>query len=406
LDQIKSWPLLADIQAAQKRLNGIVLQTPMIFSPVFSHESGCEVFLKPENLQITGSFKIRGAYNKIAQLTDREKERGLITASAGNHAQGVAYSSQLTGMPAVIVMPTVTPLIKIEATKQYGAQVVLSGLNYDEAYDEAMRLQKKNDYVFIHPFNDIDIMAGQGTIGLEILAEHPDVDCILVPVGGGGLIGGIASAVKAMNPNIAVIGIEPTGAASMTRSREAGVPIRLDKVDTIADGVAVKRPGNLTFDASLHFVDDMINVTDQELTEAFLLLLERHKLISEASGLLSVAAAKHWKKKGQKVVAVISGGNIDVMSIASMIQSGLVERGRIFCFSVELPDVPGELLKVCQVLAAENANIVQVVHDQFKASDSLKKVNLEAIVETFGHQHCIEIIAAMERAGYQVKRVY
>jgi threonine dehydratase len=384
----------------------VIRPTPTFFSPFFSAESGNRVFIKPENLQVTGSFKIRGAYNRIAQLTSDEREKGLIAASAGNHAQGVASAAKALDVKATIVMPTVTPLIKVEATRNFGAEVVLAGQNYDEAYQAALVLQKQEGYIFIHPFNDRQVMAGQGTIGLEILDELSDVEVILVPVGGGGLAGGIAAAVKQIAPKVQIIGVEPSGAASMQDSLHAGQPVRLERVDTIADGVAVSMPGELTYAAVHALVDDMITVTDGELTDAFLMLLEKHKLIAEASGVLPLAAVKHMTGKGKNVLALISGGNIDVMTIASMIQSGLVSRGRIFCFSLELPDVPGELLKLCQILAEERANIVQVVHDQFKAADSLKRVNLEATVETHGHDHRRRIVEALNRKGYQVRQVY
>ena len=400
------WPDLQEVRDAQRRLESVIRPTPTFFSPFFSAESGSKVFIKPENLQVTGSFKIRGAYNRIAQLTSEERQRGLIAASAGNHAQGVASAAKAQAVRTTIVMPTVTPLIKVEATRQFGAEVVLAGQNYDEAYEKAKELQSQEGYVFIHPFNDRQVMAGQGTIGLEILAELPEVECIIVPVGGGGLIGGIAAVVKTLRPNVQIIGIEPSGAASMQESLRAGQPVRLERVDTIADGVAVSMPGDLTYSAVRSLVDDMITVTDDELMDAFLMLLEKHKLIAEASGVLPLAAVKHLPTKGKNVVALISGGNIDVMTIASMIQSGLVSRGRVFCFSIELPDVPGELLKVCQILADEQANIVQLVHDQFKATDSLKKVNLEATVETHGHDHRRRIMDALGRKGYQVRQIY
>ncbi len=395
-----------DILAAKERLTSIIRETPVFYSPFFSIESGSKIFIKPENLQVTGSFKIRGAYNCIAQLSPEEKKKGLIAASAGNHAQGVASASKALEVKASIVMPTVTPLIKVEATRQFGAEVILAGQNYDDAYEEAKRIQEKEGLTFIHPFNNPAVIAGQGTIGLEILEDLPDVDCILVPVGGGGLISGIATAVKAKRPQVEIIGVEPSGAASMKESLREGSPTTLKSVETIADGVAVRRPGELTFTAVQALVDEMITVSDAELTDAFLMLLEKHKLIAEASGVLPLAALRHIQRKGKNVVAVISGGNIDVMTMSTMIQSGLVSRGRIFGFSLELPDVPGELVKVCQILAEENGNIVQVIHDQLKAADSLRKVTLEATVETHGHEHRIRILEALQRKGYQVKQLF
>ncbi len=397
---------LEKIQKAQRRIKPILNSTTAVASAAFSSEFGHEIYLKPENLQVTGSFKIRGAYNHIVQLSNEDKKRGLIAASAGNHAQGVAYGAYLAKVPALIIMPTTTPLIKIEATRQLGAEVLLHGQNYDDAYEEAVKRQREEGLVLIHPFDDEEVIAGQGTIGLEILEEVADVDCILVPVGGGGLIAGIASAVKAIKPKVQVVGVEPEGAASLKHSIEKGRVAALKGVDTIADGVAVKQPGKKTFEIAKNLVDEILVVKDQELMDAFLLLLEKHKLIAEPSGVLSLAAAKHKRGKKQKIVSVISGGNIDVMTISSVIQNGLVSRGRIFCFSLELPDLPGELLKVCRILAENNANIVQMVHDQFKASDSLKRVNLEATVETHGQSHRIRIIEELKRQGYQVRQIY
>lgn len=391
---------------AKNRLANILKETKLIYSAVFSDEYNNNVYIKPENLQITGAFKIRGAYNKISKLSLKERQKGLITSSAGNHAQGVAYAAQKLGTKATIVMPKTTPLIKVEATKSYGAQVVLAGNCYDEAYAEALRLEKENGYVFIHPFNDLDVIEGQGTISLEILAELPTVDYILVPVGGGGLISGIAVASKTLKPDIRVIGVEPEGAKSMKVSMENNKLVYLESVNTIADGVAVKQPGDLNFALIKKYVDDIVTVSDFEIMEAFLELLEKHKLIGENSGVLSLAGLKKLNVTGKNIVCVVSGGNIDVLTISSMINQGLQSRGRIFCFSVDLPDKPGELLKISEILARLNANIIKLDHNQFKALDRFTNVQLEVTVETNGHQHVQQIISELHNAGYKPTRVY
>ena len=399
-------PTLENIKKAARVLKGITLPTHLIKSPVFSLESGNEIYLKPENLQLTGAFKIRGAYYKISCLSAAEKAQGLIASSAGNHAQGVALAAQMQGVDATIVMPKTTPLIKVEATRNYGATVILEGDCYDDAYFEARRLEKEKGLIFIHPFDDPDVMAGQGTIGLEILNELPDVHSIVVPIGGGGLIAGIATAVKSLKPEVRIIGVEPDGARAMTDSLFHNTIRTLDKVDTIADGVAVKTPGTWTFSVIKELVDEIITVSDAELMEAFLLLLERHKLISENSGVLSLAALYKLKSRGKKIVPLISGGNIDVVTISSMIDRGLVKRGRIFCFSAEMPDEPGQLLKISQILTDENANIIKLDHNQFKTLDRFKQVQLEVTVETNGHEHVRSIIRALEKGGYTIERVY
>lgn len=397
---------IENIKNAAAVLKGITKETKLIHSPVFSAESGNEIYLKPENLQLTGAFKIRGAYYKISCLSNEDKKRGLIASSAGNHAQGVALAAQIQGVKATIVMPKTTPLIKVEATKNYGANVILEGDCYDDAYQEAKRLEKQENLVFIHPFDDYDVMAGQGTIGLEILEELKDVHSIIVPIGGGGLIAGIASAVKATRPDVRIIGVEPDGARAMTDSIFKNKIQTLEKVDTIADGVAVKTPGSRTFSIIKDLVDEIITVSDAELMESFLLLLERHKLIAENSGVLSLAALHKLKVRGEKIVPVISGGNIDVVTISSMIDRGLVKRGRIFCFSAEMPDEPGQLLNISQILSDENANIIKLDHNQFKTLDRFKQVQLEVTVETNGHEHVRNIIKALEKGGYSIERVY
>ncbi|MBX4267332.1 threonine ammonia-lyase [Clostridium estertheticum] len=395
-----------EIQKAQANLKGVTLKTGLIYSDVFSNESGNSVYIKPENLQITGAFKLRGAYNKLCSLTSSERERGVIASSAGNHAQGVAYSAQKLGILATIVMPKTTPLIKVEATKSYGATVVLFGDCYDEAYTEAKRLEKEHNYVFVHPFDDLDVMYGQGTIACEIVEEIEDIDCILVPVGGGGLIAGIALAAKALNPSIKIIGVEPEGAKAMKDSIDCKKVVHLETVCTIADGVAVKKPGDLSFEIIRNYVDEIVTVSDFDIMESFLLLLEKHKLIAEASGALSFAGLKKIKERGKKVACVLSGGNIDVVTISSMIDKGLVSRGRLFCFSLEMSDIPGELVKVSTILASANANVVKLDHNQFKTNDRFMQVQLEITVETNGHDHVDAIINALGKEGYKVNKIY
>jgi len=397
---------LLEIQKAQANLKGVTLKTGLIYSDVFSNESGNSVYIKPENLQITGAFKLRGAYNKLCSLTTSERKRGVIASSAGNHAQGVAYSAQKLGIKATIVMPKTTPLIKVEATKSYGANVILIGDCYDDAYTEAKRLEKEHNYVFVHPFDDLDVMYGQGTIACEIIEEIEDIDCILVPVGGGGLIAGIALAAKALNPNIRIIGVEPEGAKAMKDSIDCKKVVHLETVCTIADGVAVKKPGDLSFEIIRNYVDEIVTVSDFDIMESFLLLLEKHKLIAEASGALSFAGLKKIKERGKKVACVLSGGNIDVVTISSMIDRGLVSRGRLFCFSIELSDIPGELVKVSTILANANANVVKLDHNQFKTNDRFMQVQLEITVETNGHDHVDAIINALGKEGYKVNKIY
>ncbi len=399
-------PTLERIKDAAAALKGITMPTHLIKSPIFSRETGNDIYLKPENLQLTGAFKIRGAYFKISTLSEEQKKQGLIASSAGNHAQGVALAAQMLGVKATIVMPRNTPLIKVEATRNYGARVILEGDYYDDAYLYARELEKQEDLVFIHPFDDEEVMAGQGTIGLEILEELADVDTIVVPIGGGGLMAGIAVAVKSLKPDVRVVGVEPDGAMAMSDSVFRNKIQTLDKVDTIADGVAVRTPGEKTFGVIKDLVDEIITVSDAELMESFLLLLERHKLIAENSGVLSLAALYKLREKGKKIVPVISGGNIDVVTISSMIDTGLVKRGRIFCFSADMPDEPGQLLKISQILAEENANIIKLDHNQFKTLDRLKEVQLEVTVETNGHEHVKNIIRALEKGGYSVERIY
>ena len=390
---------------AREKLSKVLLKTSLIHSPIFSKESGNEVFIKPENLQKTGSFKIRGAYNKITNLSDEEKKKGVIASSAGNHAQGVAYGAKESGIKAVIVMPKSTPLIKVESTKQYGAEVILHGDVYDDAFKKAKELEEKKGYVFVHPFDDKDVIYGQGTITLEILEELPETDIILVPIGGGGLISGIACAAKILKPEIKIIGVEPDGAASAYEAIKEDKVIELKEANTIADGTAVKKIGNTTFEYIKKYVDEIITVSDYELMEAFLLLVEKHKIIAENSGILSLAALKKLKEKNKKVVSVVSGGNIDVLMISSMINEGLIRRDRIFNFTVNIPDKPGELAKVVDLIAEQGANVVKLEHNQFKNLSRFKDIELQIIVETNGSEHIQKLIQAFEKKGYEIVRV-
>ena len=396
---------IQDFITAKEKLSKVLLKTGLIHSPIFSKEAGNEVYIKPENLQKTGSFKIRGAYNKITNLSEEEKKKGVIASSAGNHAQGVAYGAKESGIKAVIVMPKSTPLIKVESTKQYGAEVVLHGDVYDDAFKKAKELEEKEGYIFVHPFDDEDVIHGQGTIALEILEELPETDIILVPIGGGGLISGIACAAKILKPEIKIIGVEPDGAASAYEAIKEDKVVELKEANTIADGTAVKKIGNTTFEYIKKYVDEIITVSDYELMEAFLLLVEKHKIIAENSGILSLAALKKLKEKNKKVVSVVSGGNIDVLMISSMINKGLIRRDRIFNFSVNIPDKPGELAKVVDLIAQQGANVVKLEHNQFKNLSRFKDIELQITVETNGSEHIQKLTQAFEEKGYEIVRI-
>ena len=393
---------LQDFTTAREHLQKVLLPTHLIYSPIFSEESGNQIYIKPENLQKTGAFKIRGAYNKINKLTEEEKKRGVIASSAGNHAQGVAYAARELGIKAVIVMPKTTPLIKVQSTKKYGAEVVLYGDVYDDAYQKAKELEAQEGYVFVHPFDDIDVLEGQGTIALEILEEMPDADVIVVPIGGGGLISGIAAAAKMIKPDIKIIGVEPSGAASATEALKKNKVVTLPEANTIADGTAVKRIGDLTFNCIKQYVDEVVTVDDYELTEAFLLLAEKHKIIAENSGILPLAALKKLSERDKKVVPVVSGGNIDVLMISSMIGKGLISRDRIFNFAVSIPDRPGELAKITHIIADVGANIVKLAHNQFKNLSRFRDKEVLITVETNGTDHIQALIDAFAAKGYEV----
>lgn len=390
---------LEQFKEARAVLQGVLRPTPLIHSPYLSKHCGNNVYLKPENMQVTGAYKIRGAYYKISTLTQEEKARGLVTASAGNHAQGVAYAAQAAGVQATIVMPTTTPLVKVNNTKDYGANVILHGEVFDDAAELAARLAEEEGLTYVHPFNDLTLATGQGTIAYEIFQDLPDVDVILVPIGGGGLAAGVSTLAKLLNPNVEVIGVEPAGAASMKASLEAGHVVTLPTATTIADGVAVKTPGDLVFPYVQQNVDQVMALEDGELVEAFLDMMERHKMVVENAGLLTVAALKHLDCKGKNVVSLLSGGNMDVITMASLVQHGLICRGRIFTFAVQLPDRPGELLRVAQVLSENNGNIIKLEHNQFVNINRQSGVELRVTLEAFGQDHKAQILAALEKAG-------
>lgn len=396
---------LATFEEAAKKVKEVTQETKLIYSHHFSKETGNEVYLKPENMQRTGAYKVRGAYYKISTLTDEERSHGLITASAGNHAQGVAYAARKYGVPATIVMPTTTPLIKVERTKEQGAEVVLAGDVYDEAYEHALKLAEERSLTFIHPFNDPILAAGQGSIAMEIVQELPLVDIILVPIGGGGLATGVSTLAKMLNPRISVIGVEPAGAACMKASLEAGHVVKLPSVNTIADGTAVLEPGDQIFPYIQENIDDIITVEDDELIVAFLDMVESHKMIVENSGLLTVAALKHLNVEGKKIVSILSGGNMDVITMSSVVQHGLIQRDRIFTVSVLLPDRPGELVRVAQTIADCNGNVVRLDHNQFITANRNAAVELRVTIEAFGTDHKNKIVHALEENGFRPKLI-
>ena len=397
---------IAGVYEAARALDGVTKKTRLLESPFFSSLSQNDVYLKPENLQNTGSFKLRGAYNKIAHLTEEERSKGVITSSAGNHAQGVALAAQRLGVNAVICMPATTPLLKVEATRSYGAEVVLAGDTFDDAYKRSLELQKEKGYVYVHPFNDRDVLLGQGTTALEIIDELKDVDAILVPIGGGGFASGVAFATKSVRPEVQVIGIEPMGAACMANSFATGHVTTLAGVETVADGCAVKTPGDLTFAFCRKYLDDIITVSEMEIMSALLFLIEKHKLIAEGAGVLSLAALTRLPFKGKKVVSILSGGNIDISTISALISKSLIARGRIFCFAVQLPDKPGQLLKVAEIVAREHANVIKLVHNQASVTDSFQQVQLEVTVETHNREHIERLISALEKEDLLVTKIY
>lgn len=401
----KNMLTLPAFEAACEAVKKVTQETGLIYSKYFSDHTGNKIYFKPENMQLTGAYKLRGAYYTIGTLTEEERQRGLITASAGNHAQGVAYAAQCYGVKAVIVMPTTTPLIKVERTKAYGAEVVLYGDVYDQACEKAYELAAEHSYTFIHPFDDLRVATGQGTIAMEVIQDLPLVDYILVPIGGGGLATGVSTLAKMLKNNIKVIGVEPSGAACMKASLENGKVTTVSPVNTIADGTAVQTPGTKIFPYIQKNLDGIITVDDEELVVAFLDMVENHKMIVENSGLLTVAALKHLDVKGKKVVSILSGGNMDVITMSSVVQNGLIARDRIFTISVLLPDKPGELVRVSQVIADKRGNVIKLDHNQFFSTNRSAAVELKITLEAFGTEHKKEIIQALEEAGYKPKQI-
>jgi len=396
---------LEKFEEACEIVGKVTTETHLMYSQYFSEQSGNKVYLKPENMQKAGAFKIRGAYYKISTLSREDREKGLITASAGNHAQGVAYAAKEFGCKAVICMPTTTPLIKVNRTKAYGAEVVLHGNDYDEACAHAYELAEKYGYTFIHPFDDTDVATGQGTISMEIFKELPLVDYILVPIGGGGLAAGVATLAKMLNPKIRVVGVEPKGANCMEESLKQGEVICLEHSNTIADGTAVRQPGKDIFPYIQENIDQVISVEDDELIVAFLDMVENHKMIVENSGLLSVAALKHLDVKNKKVVCILSGGNMDIITMSSVVQHGLIQRDRIFSVSVLLPDKPGELVNVASIIAGQQGNVIRLDHNQFVSTNRNAAVELKITMEAFGTEHKNRIIAELEKNGYHPRMI-
>ena len=396
---------LERFEEASEVVKKVTSETKLIYSEYLSGQTGNKVYLKPENMQLTGAYKLRGAYYKISTLSPEEREKGLITASAGNHAQGVAYAAKKYGVKAVIVMPTTTPLMKVNRTKSYGAEVILKGDVYDEACEYAYQLAEEHGYTFIHPFDDLTVATGQGTIAMEIFKELPLVDIILVPIGGGGLATGVSTLAKLLNPKIKVIGVEPAGANCMQESLKAGEVVTLPGVNTIADGTAVKTPGKNIFPFIRDNIDEIVTVPDEELVVSFLDIVENHKMIVENSGLLTVAALRHLDVQNKRIVSILSGGNMDIITMSSVVQQGLIFRDRIFTVSVLLPDKPGELTKVSEVIASQNGNVIKLEHNQFVSINRNAAVELRITLETFGTEHKNQIIKALEEKGYQPKQV-
>ncbi len=394
---------LDKFEEASEKVKEVILPTNLIYSEYFSEQTGNKVYLKPENMQYTGAYKVRGAYYKISTMSEEERKKGLITASAGNHAQGVAYAAKIYGVPATIVMPTTTPLIKVNRTKGYGARVVLFGNVYDEACQYALQLAEKQGLTFVHPFNDETVATGQGTIAMEIVKELPTVDIILVPIGGGGLAAGVSTLAKLLNPHIHVIGVEPAGASCMKASLEKGEVVTLGNVSTIADGTAVQTPGDKVFPYIQENVDEIIAVEDHELIGNFLDVMENHKMLVENSGLLTVAALKHLDVKNKKIVSILSGGNMDIITLSSVVQHGLIQRGRVFTVAVQLPDRPGELEKVAGIIAQMQGNVIRLEHNQFVSINRNAAVELRITLEAFGTEHKKEIIDTLHKNGYEAK---
>ncbi|WP_026510008.1 MULTISPECIES: threonine ammonia-lyase [unclassified Butyrivibrio] len=396
---------LPAFEEAYEDVKKVTLETKLIYSDYWSGTTGNKVYLKPENLQRTGAYKVRGAYYKISTMSEEEREKGLITASAGNHAQGVAYAAKSYGVKATIVMPTSTPLIKVNRTKALGAEVILHGDVYDEACEHALKLADEKGYTFVHPFDDLDVATGQGTIAMEIIKELPTVDMILVPIGGGGLATGVGTLAKLLNPKIKVIGVEPAGANCMQESIKNGKVTTLPTVNTIADGTAVKTPGEKIFPYIQKNIDEIIAVPDEDLVVSFLDMVENHKMVVENSGLLSVAALRQLDVRDKRIVCVLSGGNMDIITMSSVVQQGLIMRDRIFTVSVLLPDKPGQLASVAGVVAKTGGNVIKLEHNQFVSINRNAAVELRITLEAFGSEHKMEIMNTLEENGYKPKLV-
>ena len=390
------------VYEASKVLKSVARKTDVIYAPKLCE--GVDLYLKTENLQVTGSFKVRGAYYKMTKLSKEEKERGVIACSAGNHAQGVALAAQKNGIKSVICLPDGAPISKVEATKSYGAEVCLVEGVYDDAYQKALQLRDEMGYTFIHPFNDEDVIAGQGTIGLELMEQLPELDAVLVPIGGGGLISGIAYTIKTLNPKVKVYGVQASGAPSMKNAVEKGKVESLSGVSTIADGIAVKRPGDLTYELCQKYVDEIVTVTDDEISAAILALMERHKLVTEGAGAVSVAAAMFGKVdlKGKKAVCVLSGGNIDVTILSRVISRGLLMSGRSCQLMIELVDKPGQLMRVSSIIASLGGNVTSVRHERSNEGSDVNGCYLRIILETRNFAHIEAIKKALKDAGFKL----
>jgi threonine dehydratase len=396
---------LDDVKRALAAIRDAIYLSPLGYSETLSEWTGKRVYLKLENLQMTGSFKERGALNKLLHLSDEEKRQGVITASAGNHAQGVAYHARRLGIRAAIVMPEPTPLIKVTSTKELGAEVILHGANYDEAYHYALDLSSERDLVFIHPFDDQDIIAGQGTIGLELLEQEPGIETVVVPVGGGGLIAGMAIALKETNPKIKLIGVEAERIPSMKVSLEQGTVTELPPTTTLADGIAVRRVGECTFPLVQNYVDQMVTVTEEEIANAILVLIEREKSVVEGAGAVGLAALlnrRFWVKE-RKIALILSGGNIDVTMISRIIERGLAKDGRLVRLDVKLPDIPGSLHQLTGVVADCRANITEIAHNRAFARGTIGETEVVLTLETRGREHIEEILRTLREKGYQVE---
>ena len=401
---------LDDVLAARERLRDQVYYSPCARSEMLSKLTGQQVYLKLENLQMTGSFKERGALNRLSLLTKEEVARGVVAASAGNHAQGVAYHSTRLGIRSIIVMPLATPLVKVTATREFGAEVVLHGANYDEACTEALRLCESEGMVFVHPFDDPAVMAGQGTIGLEMMEQIASLEAVIVPIGGGGLVGGIACAIKETNPNIRVIGVEPARLPSMIDAIAAHEPVTIDASTTIADGIAVRRAGTITYPVVEQYVDEIVTVEEDEISSAILILLEREKTLAEGAGAAALAALLQGKtslsnRKGVRVGVLVSGGNIDVTLLARIIERGLVQDGRMILLRIHLLDKPGALAELTRLIAAHRVNIVNTLYNRAYYGVNLGDTAIDITLETRGREQVAELLTALSEAGYRHSRV-